>query len=154
MGIEAKFNMNAIHKKLEAFKKEVDASIITTLGYLGEELTNYAKMNITFTPRSGNLQNSTGYVVVKNGKVVLVAGFGDVSSDSDGEKKGTDLALKLAKETKTSSYALIIVAGMEYAASVEARGYNVILPAELLAKTEFPKVLKELMERVNKKLKF
>ena len=153
MGIEVKFDMNAIHKKLEAFKKEVDTSILTTLGYLGEELTNFAKMNITFTPRSGNLQNSTGYVVVKNGKVVLVAGFGEVSSESEGEKKGIELALKLAKGTASSSYALVIVAGMEYAAEVEARGYNVILPAELLAKTEFPKVLKELMEKVNKKLK-
>ena len=40
---------------------------------------------------------------------------------------------------------------MNYAAYVEAKGYNVILPAELKAKKEFPIVVKELITKAKQK---
>ena len=47
--------------------------------------------------------------------------------------------------------ALVVVAGMNYAAYVEAKGYNVILPAELKAKTDFPQAMKKLMDKAQAK---
>jgi hypothetical protein len=58
--------------------------------------------------------------------------------------------MQMAAET-TSSFSLIIVAGMNYAAYVEAKGYNVILPAELKCKMEFPATMKKLMEMAKSK---
>lgn len=54
-------------------------------------------------------------------------------------------------ETLTNSLSLIIVAGMNYAAYVEARGYNVILPAELKARTDFPRAMQMLMDKAKRK---
>ena len=40
---------------------------------------------------------------------------------------------------------------MNYAAYVEAKGYNVILPAELKAKKDFPEAMNRLMEKARNK---
>ena len=40
---------------------------------------------------------------------------------------------------------------MNYAAYVEAKGYNVILPAELKAKTDFPIMMAKLKEKARKR---
>ena len=42
---------------------------------------------------------------------------------------------------------------MEYAAYVEARGYNVLIPAELQANKEFVPRMKELFAKADAKLK-
>ena len=59
-------------------------------------------------------------------------------------------AMKMANEC-SSGFSLIIVAGMNYAAYVEAKGYNVILPAELKAKKDFPAAMNKLMAKVKGK---
>lgn len=60
------------------------------------------------------------------------------------------LAMKIASQTP-NSFSLIIVAGMNYAAYVEAKGYNVILPAELKAKADFPAAMNKLVEKARSK---
>ncbi len=164
MGIKPDFNMNGIKDTLAKFRQDVDTITLMTLQYLGEELSNYAKENISFTPQTGNLQNSIGYVVVKQGKVIQSGAFGGASMyvgskptskddiKVDGAKEGLEFALKVAK-TAPAAYTLIIVAGMNYAAYVEAKGYNVILPAELKAKIDIPKELKKLSEQARAKAK-
>ncbi|MGV8135917.1 MAG: hypothetical protein AB2L20_11940 [Mangrovibacterium sp.] len=149
MGITPSFSQQAIRAKIEIFQKRVDAAILVALQYLGDNLVKYAKENITFTPQTGNLQNSIGYVVVKNGAIVF-DGFG--GSQSEGAKQGLEIAMKAIKSI-ASAYALIIVAGMNYAAKVEAKGYNVILPAELKAKAEFKSEMKRLIVKAEEKAK-
>ena len=53
--------------------------------------------------------------------------------------------------TLPNSFSLIIVAGMNYAAYVEAKGYNVILPAQLKAMKDFPETVKRLQDLAKKK---
>ena len=50
-------------------------------------------------------------------------------------------------------FALIIIAGMEYASYVEAKGYNVIMPAELKAKAEMPAVIQRIKLEASMKAK-
>lgn len=50
-------------------------------------------------------------------------------------------------------FALIIIAGMEYASYVEAKGYNVIMPAELKAKAEMPAVIQKIKLEASMKAK-
>jgi hypothetical protein len=61
-----------------------------------------------------------------------------------------EAAMKYAA-TLPNTFSLIIVAGMNYAAYVEAKGYNVILPAELKAKSELPAEINKLVMKANKK---
>jgi len=147
MGIEAKFGSGSVAATVAAFQERLERATLFQLQYLGESLVKYAKDMHNYTDRTGNLTNSMAYAVVKEGTIVTSGG-----TTQPGE--GADTALKVAKEYAASlnnTFSLIIVAGMNYAAYVEAKGYNVILPAELKAKTDFPEAMKKLQEKARQK---
>ncbi len=139
MGITALFGSGAMRDSVNAFQKKVEAATIVALQQLGEGLTAYAKDQHNYTDRTGNLTNSIGYVVVHKGAILSTGGFG-------GEGVGPSLAIAMKMvNTVGNSFSLIIIAGMNYAAYVEAKGYNVILPAELKARTDFPATMNKLV---------
>ncbi len=139
------FGNGLIAAQAAAFQKRVEQAAIFLMQYLGEELVKYAKDKHNYTDRTGNLTNSIGYVVVRNKEIV----FGPDQS-STGQAAALQAALKMI-DTLPDCISLIIVAGMNYAAYVEAKGYNVILPAELKAKTDFPQAMKKLMDKAKAK---
>lgn len=145
MGITPMFGSGLIAAQADAFQKRVEQVAIFLMQYLGEELVKYARDKHNYTDRTGNLTNSIGYVVVRNKEIV----FGPDQS-STGQAAALQAALKMI-ETLPDCLSLIIVAGMNYAAYVEAKGYNVILPAELKAKTDFPQAMNKLMEKAKAK---
>ena len=147
MGISAKFNVGDVSAKVEAFQEQLNNAILLMLQYLGESLVKYAREQHNYTDQTGNLTNSIGYVVVRNGKPVY---FGGLNQPGEGSESGMKVAMKMADET-LSAFSLIIVAGMNYAAYVEAKGYNVILPAELKAKSDFPAAMKRLTDMAKAK---
>ena len=65
-----------------------------------------------------------------------------------GIKAGQSVAENIGKETK--GVALVVVAGMNYAAYVEAKGYNVLASAEHLAERELPRMLEKLISSVKR----
>lgn len=140
------------HDGISGFKKllmeRMDRAIITKLQMLGEELVAYARNNHTYTDQTGNLTNSMGYAVVRNKEVVFFGGSTQSGVSVDSALKTVN---DILNETQ-SSYSLIIVAGMNYAAYVEAKGYNVILPAELKAKKDFPAAMSRIIEKVLSKI--
>ena len=147
MGITPQFGKGYIAAQVAAFRERAEIATLFQLQYLGEQLAAYAKEQHNYTDRTGNLTNSIAYAVVKEGKIVSYGG-----ENQPGE--GADTALKVATEYAASvpnTFSLIVVAGMNYAAYVEAKGYNVILPAELKARTDFPKVIARLQEKASKK---
>lgn len=147
MGITSQFGKGYIAAQVAAFRERVEKATLFQLLYLGEQLATYAKEQHNYTDRTGNLTNSIAYAVVKDGKIVSYGG-----ENQPGE--GADTALKVATDYAASvpnTFSLIVVAGMNYAAYVEAKGYNVILPAELKARTDFPKVIAQLQEKASKK---
>lgn len=139
MGIVQEFSDATIVETTNAFRKRVEAATVFMFSALGESLVKYARERHNYKDRTGNLTNSIGYVVVNKRKVVSKGGFGNGS----GANNGYSIALKLASDTP-QDYSLIVVAGMNYAAYVEAKGYNVILPAELKAMNDFPETIKRL----------
>lgn len=84
-----------------------------------------------------NLRNSIGYVIYRNG--VRVEG----NTGSKASSTVLKIANKRAKDTP-SGYVLVVVVGMNYAAYVESRGYDVLSSTELWAETELSKLLKQL----------
>lgn len=149
MGIEAKFGNGTVVNRVALFQMRVEQAFVMLLKMLGEELVKYAKEQHNYTDRTGNLTNSIGYAIVKRRNILYYGG-----SDQPGE--GVDAMLKTAVEFAaglSADYSLIVVAGMNYAAYVEAVGYNVILPAELRAKSRVPAELSKLVKKVNSKAK-
>lgn len=126
------------------------AGIIQTLSYLGELCVIQARELNTYRDQTGNLRNSIGYVIVKDGQVVK-RNFGKSSkvgkSGGRGVLAGLALANQLASEM-SKGWGLIVVAGMNYALSVESRGLDVLTSAEQLAITELPKLLAQLKQDI------
>lgn len=137
----------------------VEAAIIRRLQFLGEKCLTEARTNHTYTDQTGNLTSSMGYIVVANGSIVDTAGFNQgvksISSGTgtkyggDGSQIGKSLAESLALNYRTG-YALIVVAGMSYAAYVESKGFNVLTSAEQLADKQLPVMLAALKRNIDK----
>lgn len=140
MAIKPTFQNGAVAAKVQEFQKRLESATIFLLQYMGEELTKYAREQHNYTDQTGNLTNSIGYAVVRNGKIV---NYGGEIKSGDGAAEGLKIAQKMAANA-SSSFSLLIVAGMNYAAYVEAKGYNVILPAELKAKADLPAYMQKL----------
>lgn len=73
-----------------------------------------------FYDLTANLRSSIGFVVENNSTQVKK----DFTGEAEGTNKGLDSALKIS--AKYTGLKLIVVAGMEYAVYVEAKGYDVI----------------------------
>ena len=147
MGITPKFANGFVAGQVKAFQERLEKATVFQLQYLGEELAKYAKDNHTYTDQTGNLTNSIGYAVVKQGKIVT---YGGEIQPGEGAEEGLKVAQQMAAKLP-NSFSLIIVAGMNYAAYVEAKGYDVILPAQLKAMSDFPQTILRLKELANKK---
>lgn len=148
MGLTQLFPDGSIAGQVALFQKRLEEATIFALQYLGEQLAMYAKDNHTYTDQTGNLTNSISYAVARDKEIIYFDGPGQQGGLSKED------ALKIAQQMINESsnrFTLVIVAGMNYAAAVESKGYNVILPAELKAKTEFPKVMKRLQDKATAK---
>lgn len=149
MGMIPLFGNGAVINPVMAFQENVTNAFIFLLKSLGEKLAKYAKDNHNYQDQTGNLTNSIGYAIVRNKELVYYGG-----SDQPGDGADAMLAAAMAyAETLSNDISLIIVAGMNYAAYVESKGYNVILPAELKAKSELPSEIAKFIEQVNRKAK-
>lgn len=153
MGITANFkgNLDATFKALLA---EVERQIIESLCRIGEEAVKLAKLippERGFNDQTGNLRSSIGYVVVKDGKPVNVS-FGAVKGGHTGVNEGQRLALQIGSK-QTEGYALIVVAGMNYAVHVESKGRDVLTSAEKFAEKEIAKELADLVTNVQNAFK-
>ena len=153
MGISANFNINDIDATFKALLAEVDRQLIESLTRVGEEAVKLAKMippERGFKDRTGNLRSSIGYVVLVEGKPVNVA-FAAVKGGHAGVNEGQRLALQVG--SKTEGYALVVVAGMNYAVHVESKGRDVLTSAEKFAEKEVAKHLADLVTNIKNAFK-
>lgn len=153
MGITSNFKGN-IDETFRAFLAEVERQIIESLCRVGEEAVKLAKLippERGFNDQTGNLRSSIGYVVVKDGKPVNVS-FGAVKGGHAGVNEGQRLALQVGSNY-TDGYALVVVAGMNYAVHVESKGRDVLTSAEKFAEKEVAKHLADLVTNIKNAFK-
>lgn len=150
------------HKKMfemqlqKLVDNKVDA-LVTRLHYLGLKCVREARTARIYTDQTGNLRSSTGYAVVKYGKVMFQSGFkaesvsvktGDGkekrSTGTEGAREGKEFLEELCSKAPKDSIVLILVAGMNYAQYVEDLGFNVLDSATRLAKTSVDDIMKGL----------
>lgn len=147
MGLKANFTQTDIAQYLEKRRQAIEAVIIRNLQYLGEQCVNEARTNGDYVDRTGNLRSSVGYVVVARGQIVQ-SNFATVASGNEGMGIGRSLAEKLSQQFK-SGYALIVVAGMDYALYLEAAHHrNVLNSAEQYAKQKLPQIMAKLGKKL------
>lgn len=152
MGIEAKFTIEEVRRKLEADLAKINRLIFLRLSYLGELCVNHARTvpaQIGYTDRTGALRASTGYAIYANGKQIRADFTGDGTKASEGNAAGLQRVEEIA-QSHTNGWVLIVVAGMNYAIYVEALGRDVLTSAEQLAREAMPGMLQDLTRQVSK----
>lgn len=123
------------------FKQRQEREIVRRLQYIGEEAINTARTSRRYLDQTGNLTSSIGYVILRNGSVMSKAGFDKVKNGDEGVMQGENLAMSLASNYPYD-YALVVVAGMDYAAYVEAKGLGGMTAAELQSKASVEQFVK------------
>lgn len=142
-----KFNRNEIRKALEERAIRISDAILMRLQFIGERFVANARTKADFTDRTGNLRSSIGYVIMKDG-VQLFENFEQRAGGPEGESQAKKV-IEEAKKNFPTGYVLIGVAGMDYAAAVESRGYDVITSSASLAES----ALKLAVQKIQAQLK-
>lgn len=141
------FNRGTIASQLKIVAQRHDAAIIRQLNRIGLQFVINARTLKGYIDQSGNLTSSIGYAVVKDGRV-LQDDFQPAGIGTD-QETGVAAAKKLVGEVKSqfpSGFVLIVVAGMDYAAAVEAMGKDVLTNSSKIAQAAF----KKFQQDVNK----
>lgn len=147
--IKPKFNVNDIRNAVEKKLEKLENAILFRLQLIGERFVTNARTNANFTDRTGNLRSSIGYVILKDGEPVF-ENFKNANTGPDGKTgvgKSKEITAKIGEDFP-KGFALIVVAGMEYAAAVESKNYDVITSSSFIAEDE----LKKAIEGLNKKI--
>lgn len=143
---EPKFNKVDIQKMLSEKKEVIRQAIILRLKRIGESFIKNTRENGSYKDRTGNLRNSTGYVILENG-VQLFESFPGATGKGRSEAKATAERAK-ADLANVTGFVFIGVAGMDYAASVESRGYDVITGSSKIAENDLKIAIKTIQSKI------
>ena len=121
IGLKQEFTMADIDRRAQAFARDRVKKIFEALSYVGIECVKFAKQHGSYTDQTGNLRASVGYAVIGDGAILK-------SQTLPGKSAG--LIEQLATQFNRGMV-LVVVAGMEYAAAVESKGYDVITGSSL-----------------------
>lgn len=157
MGIKADPRLiQSVERYIDACYYIVNEEITNHLAFLGEmcvvRIRNRSGEDSWFD-QTGNLRSSIGYAVLNEGRSAIASAFQQVLSGSEGTQKGQNYINELASKYK-QTYALLVVAGMEYADKVEAMdNKDVLASTELWAKTQLDKYMQHAVEKATLRLK-
>ena len=137
--------MSAFTQSEETIKR----MLIQVYRYVGEACVKEARENGNYKDQTGNLRSSIGYAVLMDGAVVEQHNpeQGPRGTDkSTGTQTGASYLRQLiADESFSKGIVLIVSAGMNYAAYVEARYNYVVLSS---AEQKAPSMVKEILNKV------
>ena len=122
MGIRMTTSASALDAFLQRAARKIQENVLKALSKLGDEsvvrIRNRSAKE-SWIDHTGNLRSSIGFAVYEQGSKYMESAFSQVLSGTDGSTKGKKMINDLAKEY-SRVYALVVVAGMEYAGEVEA----------------------------------
>lgn len=161
--VTAKFTPKDVHQMIADKVNKINAVILNRLIYVAEKFVAKARSFGSYKDQTGNLRNSIGYVVLHNG-VLIKENFRKSASitktqksgkkrQTSGSGDGLEKSKKLIKEIQADfpkGFVLIVVAGMEYAAFVEAKGYDVITSASLEAVQDLKQAVIDIKSKLDK----
>ena len=152
-GFKANFSMGDVHNTFADYAARVHRATVKVLQYIGEQCVKLAREKGTYNDITGNLRNSIGYVLVKNGSIISknfeqrVESKVVSSANGKGILEGEALAVELASRVN-KGYSLIVVAGMHYAHYVETLNKDVLDSAERWANEQVPRLMQRLKTQV------
>jgi hypothetical protein len=116
---------------MNEFRKDTTDSVLEDLRFIAQGCYEEVMRRKGFTNDSGALSSSIGWAVSLDGNIVYSGGLVPTGQGgSIGQSQGRTAIDELVRG---SGIKLILVAGMDYASEVEARGFDVTTSGELLA---------------------
>ena len=102
--------------------------------------------------QTGNLRSSIGYAIYSYGLKQIESSFDSVLGGSEGSQKGRKMGEELASRY-SDTYALVVVAAMEYADFVEAiESKDVLASTEIYAKREVGRYLEKAIREAESQI--
>ena len=121
-GLKAEFTQGDIDRRIDGVVKAKEQKAFEALSYVGINAVKYARQHGSYKDQTGNLRSSIGYAVLKNGVIGKEHYEGGQAA---GKAQAQKVVMEVAQRFR-KGMVLILVAGMEYAAAVESKGYDVL----------------------------
>lgn len=134
-------------QKRDNLKKVLDMR----LSQLAVEAVTYSKEHKGYKDRSSNLKNSISFALFYDGELIKM-NIGKLEKPDMAEGGQAQVASNLEAfanqpdVVRPKGYTLIIVAGMNYGAHVEHKGYNVLYLTRHYLRKEMKKILDEIVK--------
>lgn len=107
---------------------------------------------VSWYDQTGNLRSSIGYAIYGYGRKQIESAFESVLGGCEGSQKGKQMVDQLASQY-SDTYALVVVAAMEYAEYVEAvESKDVLASTEVWAKREVERYLQKAIKEAEEKI--
>ena len=147
-GLTPLWTESDIDRFFDYFIDDAEDKIFQLLSAAGEQFIKVARESGSYRDHTGNLRSSVGYMIFKDRKAIS-ENFEKSANGSDGST-GVNKARELAESValSTSGWFLILTAGMEYAATVEAKGYDVISSGCIQAEDFLKSTSKSLFDKL------
>jgi hypothetical protein len=132
----------------EQQRNRADDAVLDVLQAEANDLIAHARTSGAYTDRTGNLRSSIGACIYFNGTLQrqIFNTDGTTAGRAQAVSALEQYAIDHPTEISTSGYTLVIVAGMNYARYVEAKGYNVLH----LSVVKGQKDVQRISQRLNK----
>lgn len=140
MGIRRATKDLSIADYFISFNRIIEEEIRRSLAYLGEESVKKARdrsSEESWKDQTGNLRSSVGYAIYEYGKKTIESAFRQVKDGAEGVSEGRKMVEELAKQY-SDTYALVVVAAMNYADYVEALENKDVLAMRMCQNTALP----------------
>lgn len=148
-GMTPLFSGDDVERWFDHFQGRAEEKTLKLLQAGGEKFVEIARKSGSYKDQTGNLRSSIGYVIAKNGDVI-VENFKRSDkgiNGSEGMSKGKQVAEEISLSF-TGGYILVGVAGMDYAAAVEARGHEVVTGANIQCNEYLKKALQSVFKKM------
>lgn len=156
MGVKCSSSHQSIVAYFNAVIGIVKEEMINGLSFLGEQCIKKIRNRSneeSWIDRTGNLRTSIGYGVSDHGRRVVESAFKQVLQGTQGAQEGKALLEELTKQY-ADTYALVVVAGMNYAELVEAmESKDVLASTELWAKNKLDDFVKRIVKKIEQRIK-
>lgn len=140
-----------LQQRLLRLKEAVETRLDMELRQLGEDAVTYAKEHKGYHDRTANLKNSLSYALYKDGEPIMqsIGQIPEPDATNEGQEQVEDNLTRFATYdgvVAPKGYTLIVVAGMNYGAHVEHKGYNVLNLTKTWMHDKMKEILQEVLE--------
>ncbi len=155
MGIKCRQSKAAVDNFFRKAMGIMQSELFRALAYLGEQSVTKVRDREevdSWYDHTANLRSSIGYAIYDYGKSVIESAFEPIKGGTKGQAEGRKMVEELASKY-SSTYALVVVAAMNYAEYVEAcKNKDVLASTEIWAKSKLDEYLQKAKERAVRRI--